>query len=213
MITIYQADSELVRKSTTLMHLLNKLPENMRKRALRYKFEIDAFNFVIGRLLLKTSLSNLGVPSNIDEIKFHNSGKPFINNISFNISHTEGMVVCAITTQGEIGIDIEKIKPVNLSNFEAWFTKSEWTDIYNTSSPLHKFYWYWTRKESIIKAMGVNLSYLHQIEIDISQDFFTENGRKWWLYELDLTDDFTTALCTEKETQEVNIKKILLNKL
>lgn len=210
MITIYQADSEIVRKSTTLRHLLDKLPENMHKRALRYKFEIDAFNFVIGRLLLEKSLSDLGVPLQIGEIKFHDSGKPFINNISFNISHTEGMVVCAITNQCEIGIDIEKVKPVTLSDFETWFTKSEWAEINNASSPLHKFYWYWTRKESIIKAMGVNLSYLHQIEIDPTRENFTENGRKWWLQDLDLTDDYSAALCSEKEALEVRTEKCII---
>lgn len=209
MIYIYHADSLAVKRTFSLRNLLKKLPENMHERARRYKFEADAFNFVIGRLLLKKGLSDLGVPLNIDEIEFHNSGKPFINNISFNISHTEGMVVCAITNQGEIGIDIEKIKPVTLSDFEAWFTKLEWADINNASSPLHKFYWYWTRKESIIKALGVNLSYLNQIEIDSKTEYFIDNDKRWWLYDAEIATGYTSALCLEKEPLEVKIRTIL----
>ena len=120
-----------------------------------------------------------------------------MKDVYFNISHSENLVVCALSIKGAIGIDLEKEKPVNLENFKPWFTVKEWTDISKAPSPIRRFYWYWTRKESIIKALGVNLSYLHQIELDASQELFTDKGKKWYLYDLDLGAGFFGALCSE----------------
>jgi len=197
MICIHQADSNQVRKDKALNNLLLDLPENMHERANRYKFEEDAYNFVLGRLLLKKGLTALGKEDQFEHIQYHESGKPFLEDVFFNISHTENLVVCALSSKGEIGIDIEKVKEVKLDDFDAWFTKKEWAKINNSPSPLQKFYWYWTRKESVLKALGVNLSYLHKIEIDATKDHFIENGKKWWLKDVDFGTGFSGALCSE----------------
>ena len=205
MITIYQADSAEVRKYTKLEQLLQRLPKNMHERAHRYKFEKDAFNFVVGRLLLQKGLNELGINAKIEHIAFQESGKPFLKNIFFNISHTENLVVCALSTKGEIGIDVEKEKQIVLEDFKPWFTIGELSDIISSDSPIRKFYWYWTRKESIIKAMGVKLSYLHRIEIDSTKNHFLENGRKWFLKDLVFDHNITGAICSEtSKNDEVN---------
>lgn len=207
MIYIYQSDSVIVRKNTTLDQLLGNLPEIMHERALRYKSEQAAYNFVLGRKLLKEGLENLGMLEEFENIQYHPSGKPFLNDVFFSISHSDTKVVCAITTQGEIGIDIEKVKKVELENFKAFFTEKEWTEINSASSPLDKFYWYWTRKESIIKALGVNLSHLHKIEVDATKDQFIENGKKWFLTDLDFGEGFCGSLCSVFPAQEIRFVK------
>ena len=205
MIRIYRADSNQVRKDKALNDLLRDLPEKMHERANRYKFEKDAYNFILGRLLLKKGLKALGKEDQFEHIDYHESGKPFLEDVFFNISHTENLVVCALSTKGELGIDIEKVKPVKLNDFEAWFTKNEWAEINKAPSPLQKFYWYWTRKESVLKALGVNLSYLHKIEIDASKDHFIENGIKWWLKDLDFGTTYYGALCSEHPIIELKM--------
>lgn len=197
MIYIYQADSAMVSKSNSLKDLLEVLPESMHERALRYKSEQAGYNFVIGRMLLKEGLKKLGIVDEFEKIGFHPTGKPFLKKAFFNISHSDSKVVCAITTQGEIGIDIEKVKPIELDNFKTFFMEKEWKEINSSSSPLDKFYWYWTRKESIIKALGVNLSYLHQIEIDPAKNLFFDQGKKWYLTDLNIGMGFYGALCSE----------------
>ena len=208
MIYIYYTDSKLVRQKYKLKDFIEKLPEKMHKRAYRYKFEKDGFNFVLGRLLLNKGLEDLGWGDRLENIRYLESGKPFLENVYFNISHTEGLVVCALSTKGEIGIDIEKVKQVKLDDFEAWFTKKEWAEINSSPSPLQKFYWYWTRKESIIKALSTNLSYLHKIEVDATKNFFSDEGKKWYLKDLDFGKGFTGALCSEIQISD--LKQIVI---
>jgi 4'-phosphopantetheinyl transferase len=208
MLTIYQADAKRIQGEKSLEKLLEKLPVDMHKRALRYKFKKDAYNFVVGRLLLKRGLEALGKVDQFERIAYQTSGKPFLDDVFFNISHSGDLVVCVLSTKGVVGIDIEKIKEVKLEDFDAWFSKKEWTEINNASSPLQKFYWYWARKESIIKALGVTLSYLHKIEVDATKDHFIENGKKWYLKDLDFGAGYFGALCSEVEIAGFDQKTI-----
>lgn len=197
MLCIYQIDSELVRKKKKLTELLGDLPVIYRDRAFRYKFEADAYNFVLGRLLLKKGLDNIGGGTKLEDINYQEDGKPLLKGVFFNISHSDKLVVCAISTEGQIGIDVEKEKPVDLENFKAWFTEKEFSDIINSSNPDKKFFWYWTRKESIIKALGLKLSELHRIELDSTQDYFIYENKKWYLKDLDFGKGYAGALCSE----------------
>lgn len=210
MIYIYSVNTDQFRRTTTLGILLEQIPQSMHGKALRYRKEEDAFNYVLGRLLLKEGLKHLGLDHDLTKITFQKNGKPAIQGVFFNISHSANLVVCTIAKDGEIGIDVEKNKSIPLNDMRRSFTQKEWQQIMNDPTPLEKFYWYWTRKESIIKALGVNLSYLHQIEIDATQDFFMEKDKKWYLRDLDFGDDFFGALCSEMEIKEDNflIKKL-----
>ena len=190
MIYIYQADSKYLQDKKGLNYLLRELPENMHERALRYRFKQDAYNYVLGRLLLKKALSAVGLGERFKHIAYRKNDKPFLEGVHFNISHSDNLVVCALSTEGEIGIDVEKEKQIKPGDFKSWFTNTEWTDINNASQPIKKFYWYWTRKESIIKALGVTLSYLHKIELDAKKDYIIEKGKKWYLKDLDFGQVF-----------------------
>lgn len=201
MYRIYQTNSLFIQEKYSLVELIEKMPEAIQSRALRYKFEPDGYHFVIGRLLLKHGLREMGRGDQLAQITYLENDKPNLDHISFNISHSGNLVVCILAEQGQIGIDIEQHKQLELSDFEFFFTSNEWSDINKAPSPLQKFFWYWTRKESIIKALGVNLSYLHQIEIDASKDRFSQNGRLWYLQDLDFGEGYYGALCTDAKGQ------------
>ncbi|HFB99331.1 MAG TPA: 4'-phosphopantetheinyl transferase superfamily protein [Phaeodactylibacter sp.] len=215
MVKIYYADSKSIGEKNNLTLLLEKLPKEMRDKALRYRRIEDTLNFVLGKLMLKKGLEEMGVDNDLGKIQFNENGKPFLENVFFNITHSENRVVCAITQSGEIGIDIEKEKEIDLSNFENFFTPKEWTKITEHPFPLKKFYWYWVRKESIIKALGVNLSFLNQIELDAESDFFlfsknknTEKSKKWFLKNLDFGDEYFFAICSEVEFEVVQMEEM-----
>jgi len=197
MLHLYLADSIAVRKGSSISHLLKSLSPSMHPRALRYKREADAYDFILGRLLLQEGLKELQVSETIEDLRFEESGKPYLESVHFNISHTSGKVICAISEKGRIGIDIEKEKAVELESFESWFTPSEWKDIYTAPIPLQRFYQYWTRKESIIKALGLTLSHLNQIALDVRQDMFEAEGKRWHLHEMELGNGYAGAICSE----------------
>ncbi len=206
MIYIYQVNSDQIRAEKSLEEVLLDLPKSMYERALRYRREEDAFNFVLGRLLLKKGLEELGLGEQLEKIQFQKDGKPYLDAVYFNISHSDNLVVCALSKDGRIGIDVEKEKELELENFKSWFTNKEWNDINNSPDPLKRFYGYWTRKESIIKALGVNLSYLHEIELDAQQDFFLSEGKHWYLEGADFGLNFFGAVCSEVEIDIIQKK-------
>lgn len=205
MIYICQANSADYRKKYKLDQLLNLLPFSLHGRAKRYEFEVDAFNFVLGRLLLKEGLDQLGLVTNLESITYGENGKPFLKKAYFNISHSEDRVICALSTEGEIGIDIEKERTLELKSFLYWFSLEEWTNIQYSDSPLKTFFWYWTRKESILKALGIELSHLHKIEINPTNDFFFYNQEKWHLQDLNLGKGYFGAICSEEEIGTIKI--------
>lgn len=186
-----------------LEKLLDKLPIDLHKRALRYKFEQDAYNFVLGKLLLKEGLEKIGVQSQLSDITYQENEKPLLEEVHFNISHSKNLVVCAISKDGIVGVDVEQIREVNLEHFKPWFTEVEWLDILNAEKQNERLLWYWTRKESIIKALGVNLSYLHEIEVDATKNYFLEKQKKWYLQDLSLRQKYIGAICTEFVIDEV----------
>ncbi len=205
MFKIYHTNSLNIQEKYSLAELLMNMPVAVKERALRYKFEADAYQLVVGRLLLKYGLKEMGMVNRLAQITYNENDKPKLENVSFNISHSGDMVVCVLSDDGQIGIDIEQYKQLNLSDFEAFFTPKEWGSINKAPLPLEKFFWYWTRKESIIKSMGVNLSYLHQIEIDASQNYFSNEGQIWFLQDFDVLPGYYGAICSDSKRQWKNI--------
>lgn len=194
---VYVTDSAAVRTQYAIPQLLNRLPQSMHQRALRYRREEDAYNFILGRLLLQEGLADLQIAETIADLQFEQSGKPFLASVGFNLSHSANKVVCAISKKGHIGIDIEKKKAVELTPFESWFTVAEWKAIHASAVPLDRFYGYWTRKESIIKALGLTLSHLNQIALDLNQDIFEDKGTQWYIQDVNVGAGFVGAICTD----------------
>ena len=205
MLKIYHANSQSFREKYDLEILLEQLPESLHTRAYRYRRPADAFNFALGRLMLKHGLEELGMDNDLEKIRFNENEKPILDGVFFNISHSADLVVCALTQEGEIGIDVELEKEINLDDFVKSFTSKEWKHITEHSFPLKKFFWYWVRKESIIKALGVKLSYLNQIELEASKDFFMEKDKKWFLRDLDFDGKYFFAICSEVEFEQVEM--------
>jgi len=206
MLKIYHANSQSFRDKYSLEILLEQLPKSLHAKALRYHRAQDAFNFVLGKLMLQHSLLDLGIEASLEDVTFNENEKPTLEgNVFFNISHSGDLVVCGICQDGEIGVDIEKEKVIELANFVKFFTPKEWTDINEHAFPLKKFFWYWVRKESIIKALGVNLSYLNKIELEADKDFFIENEKQWFLKDLYFDEGYFFAICSEVNYESVEI--------
>ncbi|MBK8452739.1 MAG: 4'-phosphopantetheinyl transferase superfamily protein [Thiofilum sp.] len=95
-------------------------------------------------------------------------GKPCITNphyesIQFNLSHTEGLVACVVAHNITVGIDIERIQPMeDLAAVARYtFAPCEAEAVLALSDPLQqqqRFFTYWTLKEACLKAWGTGFS-------------------------------------------------------
>ena len=145
--------------------LTRYLSASERERADRFHFQADYDRYVAARAALR---SQLGAFLDCDpgslSFQYTSHGKPFIENcgIEFNLSHSGDWVLLAFTRMAEIGIDIERIRPMHdmrdvarenfaAPEFDAWEATSE-------RDRIPAFYRCWTRKESFIKAIGEGLS-------------------------------------------------------
>lgn len=90
-------------------------------------------------------------------------GKPFLEggtSLAFNLSHTGDIAALAVAAHGDLGIDIELVRPLREPVAERFFSVAE-NQVLNAHAEDHReaaFYRCWTRKEAFIKAMGTGLS-------------------------------------------------------
>lgn len=162
-----------------LQYYLEFLPQKFKLEVLKYRRLDDRYNCLFGKLLVYIGSSILGYNSfEFDKIIKDNYGKPFMldSNFNFNISHSGNTVVCVFSKQ-EIGIDIEEINDIDYSLFENVFSSHEFAEI--NREGLNKFYEFWTKKESVIKAIGKGMS-LPLTEIQVDKGHTTYNDNIWY---------------------------------
>ncbi|MFT5602345.1 MAG: 4'-phosphopantetheinyl transferase [Flavobacteriales bacterium] len=204
-ITIYRTQVESLIKQNKFQQLLQRLPASLHSRALRYRSKSSAYNYVIGRLLLKHGLDFFGFDSDLEKIQFQENGKPILSGIHFNISHSDHQVICGFSKEGLLGVDVEKINPIDFEDFTSMFSAQEWVKIKDADDPIRAFYWFWTRKESIIKALGRKLNDLHQIELDVSLDYFVVDDKQYFLRDIVIQERFLAAVCCDEEIGEIKV--------
>ncbi len=190
-IQVLVADTLSEQNNIELPALMALLPPNLQVRAKRYKNKQSAINYCFGRLLLIRAISDLGLDSDkINQIYYSENDKPFIDSFSFSISHSENFVSLAFSTYCQLGLDIERIKKVDLQNFKSFFREDEWEIINSAENPLQKFYWFWVRKESILKAEDAKMNQVNDIFISSSDNGnFKNSGNHWNLHEIEIGEN------------------------
>jgi 4'-phosphopantetheinyl transferase len=111
-------------------------------------------------------------------VKITNSseGKPQLNAgehshpLPFNLSHTEGLCIIAVSRDFEVGVDVEKVHELKeLSSLaRTYFSNDEWAmwSQENDAGKLNGFFDYWCAKEAILKAVGCGLA-IHPGQINV----------------------------------------------
>ena len=171
--------------------LLRLLDDEERQRAASYTFDRHRNLYIVAHVFLRKVLSfHLGLPSEDWRFDYNSYGKPCIKNapfqsIHFNLSHTKGMIVCAINKTYEVGVDVEGSRPLKYLEQMSRrnYTEQEYNDIFSLIDPekrLHRFYTYWTLKESLVKALGCGLS------MPLNKVGFQQEVKGSWTLETDL---------------------------
>ena len=131
----------------------------------------DKLNCVVAYFLLFFALKKccLSEPRLPISFSYDKNQKPRIKalpNLHFNFSHTHQAVICAISNN-EIGVDIEKIRPINLKISSRICTKSEQKLIENSCNKEKMLFEIWTKKESYAKMLGSSV-FGNLLQIDTS---------------------------------------------
>jgi len=150
--------------------LMEKLPEN-RKRKIMSCRQPEARQQSLGAgLLLQYVLRDYRLTE--QDITVGQYGKPEVEGVCFNVSHSGDMVVCAVS-EYPVGCDIEKITTVPERVAERFFSKGEvnYLNQVPKEAEREEFFRLWTMKESYIKMTGEGLHLpLNQFELCLGED-------------------------------------------
>jgi 4'-phosphopantetheinyl transferase len=145
------------------------LSNDEQARMARFVFDRDRRAFLITRALVRTTLSRYAGVAPADWRFIANvHGRPEIldrppgaPDLRFNISHTDGLVACAVTVGREVGVDVEHInRHLTRDVAGRFFAPNEVTDLRKLPEDDQRrvFFDYWTLKEAYIKARGFGLA-------------------------------------------------------
>jgi 4'-phosphopantetheinyl transferase len=123
---------------------------------------------VCGWVLVRLALSSyVAAPPEAWAFVRERGGRPEVvgpsgaRRLRFNVSHTAGMVACAVTWDRAVGVDVENAsRPAPLEIADRFFSLEEAAGMHELSLPLRSrhFFRLWTLKEAYTKARGLGLS-------------------------------------------------------
>jgi 4'-phosphopantetheinyl transferase len=125
-------------------------------------------------------------------------GKPALpGGPAFSLSHSEGLALCAVAANLEVGIDVERVRPVPEASaiMDRWFGESEGRAWRSGGERDQGFIRFWTRREAYLKALGVGFS-----DEGVPRDI---DLARWEVHDLEPRDGYLGALIVERPIAEV----------
>jgi 4'-phosphopantetheinyl transferase len=174
---VWCASLEHSPESIAGLHAL--LSQEEQARAARFLAPLARRQFIVARGLLRTLLGGYLGQDPRDLVFTHGpQGKPRLDEPSalpFNVSHSHGVALFAVTDRAEIGVDVERIRTVSDEMLLAERFFSSWEGGMLRALPpearRERFFHLWTRKEAFLKAHGSGLSYgLERVEITLEPE-------------------------------------------
>jgi 4'-phosphopantetheinyl transferase len=153
--------------AATLWPLLDAAEQS---RARRFQFEPDRDAYVAAHALLRVMLSrDADVAPHNWRLRVSPGGKPEIDpchgrgDLRFSLSHTQGMVACAVGRRHDLGVDVERCDPAFpvLEMARSLFAPAELERLADLPSAQQNimFYRLWTLKEAYLKATGQGIGF------------------------------------------------------
>jgi 4'-phosphopantetheinyl transferase len=200
--------SEITREwsEQELTDKLMLLPSALQQAALRKKRWIDRQLSITGKLLLVEVLKLLGKGNiSLNDLKYNALHRPYFDvDIDFNIAHSGNIVVCCGTNKGQIGIDIEQIKSIDLADYTDYFTPNEWGIMNSYPDKFEGFYDFWTRKEAVLKAIGTGF-HTPLSSVDVADDTIKYDGILYYIRPLDIAKGYKSHVSSTIEFEDIQV--------
>ena len=194
------------------------LNEQEQLRQQRFATPALQYRYQCRREMLRRSLTAYrpDIPASDWIFNLNPHGKPQLHptqsetKLHFNLSHTDGLTVLAISEIEECGIDIENTAVGRPSSYldisDRFFTEPESAHIKQGSSAtqIQRFFDYWTLKEAYMKAVGKGLSlgldrfqFVLKPYAPIAIEFpppAIDDADTWVFHQETISDDFRMAI-------------------
>lgn len=205
---------------SSLASVTGFLSSDERTRADRFRFEVHRNRFAVGRGLLRAILGRYcDVPPERLQFDYGLNGKPELitpcegvrrtgGALHFNLAHSDGVGVLAVTQTAPVGVDVEQVRRLQefnelVSQFFSAREAAEFSKLPWEKQPA-AFFNLWTRKEALLKATGEGIAHsLNQVEVSFlpgeparvhSLPAKQWAGGEWSLVELAISPSYAAAL-------------------
>lgn len=216
--------SEKYWKAGIFERLLNCVSAEKREKINRFLHIDDRRRCLIGDVLIRSWVQAKIGPENGNLVFTLNPyGKPLLSSLdlSFNISHS-GCWVAAIFHRDPVGVDIERIAPIDYDIARTCFSADEYESFCRRreDEKLTCFYDLWTIKESYMKAVGMGMALLMRsftVSIDNEGAIAVKGAnveREWHFRQYAIDGGYKLTACGRSEAfpdevQIVSIEKLL----
>lgn len=196
------------------------------KQHKRFHFPRHQHQYLITRVLVRTVLSKYIPEVSPTDLVFKKNeyGKPYLDNptlhfpLEFNISHSEKMVILAVTNGVKVGVDVEyMLRNNNITSIaDRYFSPSEARELNSLELERRheRFVDLWTLKEAYIKAKGQGLSIPldkfifcfkeQNISISFDGEYIADNPDVWQFWQIQPNDLHKISLATTAENAKKN---------
>lgn len=189
---------------------LNDLPAGKRLSVTRALVRGNGKATLVGLRLLLESMRHLGDENfELGQIEFVTGKKPVISGgPDFNISHSGSIALCAVSTTGCIGIDIEEVRPMRVTQLAKRIAApSEAAGV----DSLEDFFSLWTKKEAVAKAAGATVATLSQITLGNGGADF--DGNRWFLSPLNVGAGYIAYLAHDHDDITIDLRELAPDQL
>jgi 4'-phosphopantetheinyl transferase len=218
MIRVYYTHAAVENISSSLLEAwtgscVEQLPAGKREQVMRLRPSLGRFNSALAWQLVKFGFRHSGTHDfELSLLRFDNGKKPHwpAAGYDFNISHSESLLACALTDDGQVGIDVEFIRPLHdgARMFEQILAPQERLP---PDADRELFFQYWTRKEAVIKAEGSG-GVWDMPEVRLQDNEACYKNRSWRLHPLQLVAGYAACVASDR-TQEIREQPVALEQL
>jgi len=194
-------------------------------RAARFVDARNRNDFIVAHGALRQLLARYtGLPARTLAFALGANGKPTLNSpagdrapLSFNMTHSHGRALIAVSDGREVGIDLEQVnlQVKALAIARRYFAAAEYAAI-QTAAPFlqpRTFFHYWVAKEAVLKGEGIGLKFpIDGFEIEFDAEHRTGQIRipqdsrlaeDWRVHMLHVTGDWIAALAVRGDDWEL----------
>jgi 4'-phosphopantetheinyl transferase len=154
-------------------------------------------------------------------------GKPMVPSapIHFNLSHSGELALVALCEHAEVGVDIERIRPVSnvLALAKRFFTPGEYAELSSLGPAAQPdgFFKLWTQKEALLKATGLGIANgLKRFEVTnrnggglVQVDGTPANSSAWTLFNWEPCAGHVSACAVPVQNARVAVNQFSLAKI
>lgn len=161
---------------------------------------------LLGTKLLRIALSNAGARRDtFGSLRHPAAAKPRLDPPwEFSLAHCEGLVVCALSADGPVGIDVEPLGTLMAGTSDLYLSNAERALAGDDPA---RFYALWTRKEAVAKAAGLRgLRDLRAVAIEGERA--TAADRTWHTASLDVGPGFVAHLASLCPAPIVDLRRL-----